>query len=434
MILRVARYLLIVGLLAAGVWLSALLPGEWDLSAGGRHSLSATSRSVLDRLEGPVAITAFVPDDPALRRAVDDLVNRYRRHYPELTLKTVDPKQEADEARRLDIPASGAVNVEYGGGTELLLRLSETTLTSALQWLLVRGEHWIVAIKGHGERRLDGAANHDLRDFGEALQREGYRLHNVDLPATGAIPDNTGLLVIADPRAKLLLTEQAAIADYLARGSNLLWLADPDPTETSAWLEQLLPVNRLPGSVVDALGARLGMEDPRLVPVNHYAVHPVTSHMKAITLLPDTAALNVRAATEEWTSDILMSSSDASWNETGPVKGEVARNPESGETAGPLAVGLALERGEQRVVVLGDSDFLSNAYLGNGGNLDLGLNVVRWLTGNDSLLDIPAPAAPDARLELSPRTVALLAGFFLVLLPFGLIATGLAIRYRRKRR
>lgn len=430
----IARYLLILVLLAAGLWSTARLGGEWDLSASARHSLSDTSRSVLDRLEGPVSLTAFVPDDPELRRALSELVNRYRQHYPDISLQILDAKQEAEEVRRLDIPASGAVEVSYGGGTELLLRLSETTLTSALQRLLVRGEHWIVAVKGHGERRLDGAANHDLRDFGEALQREGFRIHNVDLPAAASIPANTALLVIADPRATFLLAEQALVADFLAGGGNLLWLADPGPTEAVDWLEQLLPVNRLPGSIVDALGARLGLEDPRFIPVNRYANHPVTARMQAIALFPDAAGLSVRAAGDDWTNEILMASSDASWNETGSVKGEVAREAEKGEIAGPITIGMALERGDQRIAVVGDSDFLSNAYLGNGGNLDLGLNLVRWLTQNDMLIDIPAPAAPDARIELPPRSVAILAILFLAAIPLGLVAAGFIIRFRRKRR
>jgi len=432
--LRIGRYLLVLVLLAAGLWLTTRLPGEWDLSAGARHSLSPTSLGVIARLDGPVALTAYVPDDPELRQAVSELVARYRRRYADLSLEIVDPKQETEAARRLDIPASGAVEVEYGGGTELLLRLSETHLTSALQRLLSRGERWIVAIKGHGERRLDGAANHDLRDFGQALQREGYRLHNVDLPASGSLPGNTGLLLIADPRVDFLLAERTAIADYLANGGNLLWLADPDPKGASHWLEQLVPVNRLPGSVVDAVAAQLGLEDPRFIPITVYADHPVTARMQAVSLFPDTAALQSRAADDDWASAPLMSSSAASWNETGSVKGEVARDPDAGENAGPLSLGLALERGAQRIVVIGDSDFLSNAYLGNGGNLDLGLNLVRWLTGNDLLLDIPSPSAPDARLELSPRDVSLLAGVFLFGLPIGLVVAGLVIRYRRRRR
>jgi ABC-type uncharacterized transport system involved in gliding motility auxiliary subunit len=83
--------------------------------------------------------------------------------------------------------------------------------------------------------------------------------------------------------------------------------------------------------------------------------------------------------------------------------------------------------------VVGDGDFLSNSYLGNGGNLDLGLNLVRWLSGDDNLLDIPARTAPDSRLELSRTAGAAIGLGFLFILPLLLIATGLLIWWRRRR-
>lgn len=426
----------IIALALATLWLSMGWTWERDLSADGRHGLSATSRGVLERLDGAVEVTAFVGENPDLRRAVRDFTDRYRRQYPALTLGFVDPGVATEEARQLAIPASGAVRVEYDGGSELLLlgQVNETGFTAALLRLLLRGENWVVAITGHGERRFDGDANHDLRDFAAALKREGFHLHTVDLPGAPAIPENTAVLVVADPRADFRLVEKALVADYLAQGGNLFWLTDPDPSNTSAWLETQLPVNRLPGAVVDAQGARLGLEDPRQVAVGRYAAHPLTAHLRALTLFPEVAALALRAGGDDWRSSVLFSSSAASWNETGEIRGEVSRNPESGETLGPLPLAVALERDTQRVLVMGDSDFLSNAYLGNGANLELGLAAVRWLTANDTLIAIPPPLAADARIELSRRSVAVLAALFLVGIPLAITVSGFLIHFRRKRR
>jgi hypothetical protein len=185
---------------------------------------------------------------------------------------------------------------------------------------------------------------------------------------------------------------------------------------------------------VDAGDAGLGLDDPRMVAVGAYAAHPVTTHLKLLTLFPRVLALEPRAAAEEWTATVLLASSGASWNETGEVRGDVRRDATEGESAGPLPLAVALERGEQRIVVVGDGDFLSNAYLGNGGNLDLGLAMVRWLTYNDALITIPAPAATDARMEMPRQTIAVIAGVFLVGIPLLLVVTGLWITVRRKRR
>ena len=99
---------------------------------------------------------------------------------------------------------------------------------------------------------------------------------------------------------------------------------------------------------------------------------------------------------------------------------------------GPLTIGVALTRRldgdggkaagsgsgrEQRVVITGDGDFLANSYLGNGGNLQLGMNMVNWLTSNDEFINIPTKTAPDVSLSLTQAQASVLAIAFLIVLP-----------------
>ena len=88
---------------------------------------------------------------------------------------------------------------------------------------------------------------------------------------------------------------------------------------------------------------------------------------------------------------------------------------------------------EQRLIIVGDGDFLSNVFLGYGGNLDLGLKMINWLATDDTLIDIPSKTAVDLDLELSSSAVILLGGIFLFILPLGLISMGLSVwLWRRK--
>jgi ABC-type uncharacterized transport system involved in gliding motility auxiliary subunit len=88
---------------------------------------------------------------------------------------------------------------------------------------------------------------------------------------------------------------------------------------------------------------------------------------------------------------------------------------------------------EQRLIIVGDGDFLSNAFLGYGGNLDLGLKMINWLATDDTLIDIPSKTAVDLDLELSSSAVILLGGIFLFILPLGLIGMGISVwLWRRK--
>ena len=88
---------------------------------------------------------------------------------------------------------------------------------------------------------------------------------------------------------------------------------------------------------------------------------------------------------------------------------------------------------EQRLAVIGDGDFLANSYLDNAGNRDLGLALVRWLTGEDRLIDIPAAEADAQALQLSKPAIAVISLGSLIVLPLLLLTAGLLLAWRRSR-
>src|SRR5438046_6547483 len=55
-----------------------------------------------------------------------------------------------------------------------------------------------------------------------------------------------------------------------------------------------------------------------------------------------------------------------------------------------------------RLVVVGDSDFASDAYLDLLGNRDLALNAVAWAAGEESLTGTRTQKVPEVMRPLSP--------------------------------
>jgi hypothetical protein len=61
-----------------------------------------------------------------------------------------------------------------------------------------------------------------------------------------------------------------------------------------------------------------------------------------------------------------------------------------------LPVAVAIEKkqtgnGGGRMIIVGDSDFLTNGYLDLSGNKELGINMVRWLASDDRFMDVKRP-------------------------------------------
>lgn len=75
----------------------------------------------------------------------------------------------------------------------------------------------------------------------------------------------------------------------------------------------------------------------------------------------------------------------------------------------------------------------SNTFLGSGGNLDLGMNIVNWLAGDDSLIALQPRPTLDATLDFSRAALYSIALVFLVGLPLALALAGAAVWWRRRR-
>ena len=448
-------FLVAVGLLA---WLSTQYSTQFDWTASHRHTLSETSKKVLALLKDPVTITAYARENQQVREPIRDLVDRYSRSKKDLTLNFVNPDTQPEKVRQLGIQVDGEMVVDYQGRSERIQEPGETSLTNALQRLATAEERHVVFLEGHGERSPQGKANHDLQQFAEELKRKGISLSMTNLATTPLIPDNTDVLVIAGPRTNLLPGEIKLIEDYVAKGGNLWWLGDPGDLHGLNSLADQLGVKFLPGTVVDASTQLLGINDPTFALVADYPPHAITQGFQQMTVFPAAAAL-APSEKSEFEKEPLLTTLERSWTEIGPIEGKIGFDANQGERQGPLELGFALTRrreapirveadknqkdgsaqvaetpNEQRIIVLGDGDFLSNAYLGNGGNLELGINMVQWLSRGDALLNIPAKIAPDRNLQLSPIASGAIAVGFLFLLPILLIGIGAWIWFKRRSR
>jgi ABC-type uncharacterized transport system involved in gliding motility auxiliary subunit len=438
--------LLFIGLVGLLAWLSTQYVYQADWSAGSRNTISDDTRTLLDGMEQGISITAFAREDELLRRQIQGLVSSYQRFKPDITLEFVNPDTAPERVRAQGISSDGELVVSYQGRSENVQTLSEQQLTNSLLRISRQDERWIVFLSGHGERDPHGEANFDLGAFGKELERQGIRLQTVNL-AESDIPENTHLLVIAGPRVSLLPGEVSLLGNYVDLGGNLLWMAEPGRTAGLEPLAEQLGIEFLPGVIVDASTRMFGIENPSFVVVTTYPNHDVTREMKAVSVFPEASALELRDR-EQWQASPLLSTLNRSWTEIGELAGEIQFDEDSDERAGPLDIGVAITRNAatqtadetgtappaQRIIVTGDGDFLSNTYLGNAGNLDLGLNMVHWLSHDDAFLDIRVKAAPDTTLELGKAAQATIALGFLVGLPLLLLASGLVIWWRRRGR
>ena len=431
-----------VGLLA---WLSHKHSVEYDWTANGRHTLSEASRDLLAQMPDKIEITSYARENAQLRDAIKIFVGKYQRHKPDIILRFVNPDAVPDEVRNLGISVDGEIIVRYQDRNEHVKSDKEQVFTNALQRLARNQERWIAFVEGHGERNALGDANHDMGDWVKQLFNQGYRVQPINLSETQTIPDNTGILVIAGPRIDYLAGEVEIIINYINDGGNLLWLQEPGPLYKLDALAAELGLNFYEGAVIDYAGQLIGINDPTisLVTKTLYSPHAVTEGFEFTTLFPMAGAIEL-LETDKWSAKPILTTGDHTWSETAKLEGAVEFN-ESSDTQGPLTIGISLEReleaeqGEelvtkqQRIVIIGDGDFLSNTYLANSGNNELGTRIINWLSSDDEFIAIPPKISNDTQLNISSTVLGIIGIGFLFILPAALIAIGIAIGLRRKK-
>jgi ABC-type uncharacterized transport system involved in gliding motility auxiliary subunit len=435
-----AHHGLFVVLLAAATGLLAHLAREYriehDLTQSHRNTLSAATLDVLKRLEGPVTITAYaLPRDARgehVHRRIEEFLRPYQRAKPDLTVTLIDPRDQPRAAAEAGVRAPIELVVTYQRRTERLAEFNEQALANALLRLARGSERLVLWLDGHGERKLNGPANHDLGEFGRQLELKGFRVSSLNLALAQEVPANAALLVVSSPHVPLLETEVQELRRYLTRGGNLLWLIDPEPLRGLGQIAEMLGLVLTPGIVADPEAARYGAS-PALAIAAVYGRHAVTEGFNLITVYPEARQIET-IENEEWRARPLIEVAPRGCVKTGMLE---APCDKSRDIPGPITIATTFERAvgdrQQRVLVVGNGHFLSNAFIGNGGNRELGVNMVNWLAGDERMIVIQPREAADGRVDIDQTTLYLIAFGFLIVLPLAFMVTGFAIWWRRRR-
>jgi ABC-type uncharacterized transport system involved in gliding motility auxiliary subunit len=201
-----------------------------------------------------------------------------------------------------------------------------------------------------------------------------------------------------------------------------------------------------PGIAVDMTAAQYGA-DAKVAFASLYGDHPITRNFQLRTLFPEAHEVDAQASDEfGWKVGRLVEVAPNGWLESDKspagVKNQKVVFDEKTDKRGPINIGVALEReyGKkgQRVVVMGNANFLSNTFITNGGNLDFGINIVNWLAGDDKLITIQPMPLKDINMTIpsddTGRAIAWTVFHgFQYFIPLGFFVAGFVLWWMRRK-
>jgi ABC-type uncharacterized transport system involved in gliding motility auxiliary subunit len=474
----VVAVVLVIALTIMVNWLSARRYARADWTTTQIYSLSEKTENILSDLSDEIRVIVFMTPQTSMYDQVLELLERYKAASENVTVEHIDPEREplktTQLAEQYGVQVADTVvfiygdrtkyvtsdqmaemdysGMQYGQGPTMRSFKGEEQFTSAILSLVAPDVPKVYFVTGHGEASLEvaggGAADRSLRILEEALKRENMETADTSL-LSGEVPEDVDVLAIVGPTRAYTEAEIVALDAFLDRGGRLLVALDPliEPggTMRPTGLEAMLADRGVvvhDDLVVDP-SRRLPFYDLSAVYLEDFPSHPVTRGLEGFAVL---FTVSRSLAAEGDSATALVRTSDEGWGETDlgmllrgePVALDDADNP------GPAAVGVAVEgvaegiEGEEaepaghRLVVFGDSDFLTDIDISNAGNAVLAAGAFNWLTAREDLVGIPPRDVEQVSLFLTQQQMRNLLLLVLVALPGAAIVAGILVWRRRR--
>jgi ABC-type uncharacterized transport system involved in gliding motility auxiliary subunit len=456
--------MLVLAILVGLNWISNRQNKRWDLTAAGQFSLSDQTKQILAGLDQPMRIRVFYVNSAEEYR---DRLQEYAYQSSQVSVDYVDARRNNVEARSLGIDTAPTIIIEYAGRTERATSVDEQALTNALKRAVEGRAKKVYFVQGHGEHDPADGDPAGYSDIAAALKTDNFETAPLTLAQQGRVPDDATVVVVAGPRTDLLASEVDALRAYLDRGGKAMLLINPpdkpaDPPQTNLIaLAREWGVDVGNNLVIDAsgLGQLIGAQDAA-VPVAMPVLHAITNNFRTMTAFPMArSVVPIEGGVNGRTAQTVLETSPESWAEA-DLAGVLTtrrteRNPDQGDRVGPVPIAAAvsiaapnappppatpegsadtatLPKPETRVVVVGDSDFASNAVVGLQGNRDIFLNMANWVAQQEDMIAIRPRSPEDRPITMTADQSAYVFWFTLAIVPLLLFVNGFRVWWRKR--
>lgn len=442
-----------------------------DWSRSRYYSLSDKTLSLLSGLTNRIDAIVFFQPGHNLYEDVHNLLKEYEYASRLMRVEWVDPdrdlarteelmrKYQVDQANVVVFDAGGRSKyvaardlaeydyspVQFGQMPERVAFKGEQSFSSAIQSITASRRPVVYFLQGHGERDVDSFnRSAGYSSLAQEIKRDNVDVRQLTLGEAQAIPGDCDALVIAGPEKRISGQELDLIRNYLEQKGRLLVMLD---AMTQTGLDPLMAdwgIRLANDVVVDATRTLSGRE----LFITKYEPHPITSRLKSETSIlylprsvePAVSAEEAGGAPDKPHVMPLAASSEAGWAESDLTQNPMKFDPGM-DRPGPVSVAVAAERGPvpgidvqirpTRVVVFGDSDFVSNAAL-TGGNTDFFLSALNWLLERAELMAIAPKPIEQNRLTLTELQLRMLHWIVVVVLPLLVAMAGGLVWLRRR--
>ncbi len=421
---------------------------RFDMTQARAYTLSPVTLKVIEEVKSePIKFVAFFRADSGEREMFKELMECYQPLLRKLEVEIYDPDRSPSKTREYRIDSYGTIIVEFRDRRERVNGIDEEKITNAILRVIRNQRKKLYFLTGHGEFSIANERIKGLSILRQRLLDENYEVDKLVL-VERPVPADASCLILAGPKADFEERELTLLDEYLKHGGKIIVLADPVDTGTLKRFEKWINhygIKLGDDIIVDKLGKALGADF--LVPViTQYQDHEITKDFAMTSLLPVARSVSV---TEPLPPGVevqpLAYTGGSSWAESdleNLQKGDAFLDP-SKDMKGPVPIAaVSVQKPEAKneksvpfkIVVFGDSDFITNANVNVSGNRDLFLNSVAWLAGELTLVSIREKKRADTPLVLQVKDKQMLFWFPTIYVPAAILFAGILVNWVRRKK
>ncbi len=440
-----------------------------DWSRAQLYKLSSKTTSLLESLDKPVAVTVFFQPGNVLYEDIHNLLREYQFHSGRLNIQWVDPDRDISQTEELAVKykvtepnvvvfdcegrskyvrVDEIANIDASSGIErITVFKGEQAFSSAIQGVVQKTVPVVYFLTGHGERDItDFDRRTGFSGAAQLIERDNIEVRPLLLSTAKQIPADCGALIVAGASQSMSKSEADLIGVWLHRSGRLMVLSDAGQTSGLEKLLQEWGVQLRNDVVIDPDRTLTGRE----VFAAAYNRHPITAklgttaaifHMPRSVRQDDTQSKTTSADRPKVTP--LALSSKNSWAEAQPDQMPPKYDVGTDDLPGPVSMAVVVEKGDtaglldmqirpSRLVVFGDSGFVSNSGL-TGGDTSLFMSSLNWLLDREQLMAIDPKKVDDTRLKLTREKIRILSWSAVGAIPALAALLGTALWFRRRK-
>jgi len=464
----VAAVAVVLAILVAINLLLGALPAKYtmfDLSKNLLYSFSAQTKKIVSEADRDITIY-WLAQTGSENSTLEGLLNRYESLGSRLTVKKIDPDNYPTFADKYDIsevannslivesdlrfrviPYSDIFVTEYsyddeGNYTGMTATLDgESELTSAISFVLNENPPKAYCVTGHGETALSDS-------YLQGVEAENVTVEDISLVSVGEVPEDCSILMILAPLVDISEQEANIILEYLKKGGRLMLVTDPAMTDrtnlytvTSAYA-----LREYEGIVVEGDTSHYPSSAAPYYLFPDLEEHAITTPLinsKMMMLLPLAHGIKTGTRNDGETITTLLKTSSSSFSKLAGYDMGETYEKESGDITGPFKVAVLMEQESDdfaydntMIIWIGSASILNDTFneAVSGANQDFFLNSLSYLTNNANNISIHAKNLMNKYLTVPSSASTIWSIILIGALPVLVIAAGVVVFTRRRKR